>query len=61
MKERTKKNITQSLRWSIFIMSAITLTAKIVETTAYASLEIITKNPEIAQYSTLVNSWYLLF
>jgi hypothetical protein len=56
MKERTKKNITQSLRWSIFIMSAITLTAKIVETTAYASLEIITKNPEIAQYSTLVNS-----
>ena len=60
MKKRTKNKITQSLRWSVFIMAAVTMSIKIAEAAAYSSLQIIVENPEIAQYSTLVNSGYLL-
>ncbi|MBT3728609.1 hypothetical protein HOF65_02715 [bacterium] len=60
MKKRTKNKITQSLRWSVFIMAAATMSIKIAEAAAYSSLQIIVENPEIAQYSTLVNSGYLL-
>lgn len=51
---KTKNNITQSLRWSVFIMSAFTLSMKIAEVSAYKSFELIVANPELAQYSHLV-------
>lgn len=60
MKKSTKNYITQSLRWSVFIMAALTMSIKIAEVSAYNSLQIIIANPEIAQYSTLVNSGFLL-
>ena len=60
MKKSTKKHITQGLRWSVFTMSALTLSIKIAEVSAYNSLQMIIENPEIAQYSTLVNSGFLL-
>ena len=61
MKKSTKKHITQSLRWSVFIMSALTMSIKIAEVSAYNTLQVIIENPEVAQYSTLVNSWLLFF
>ena len=60
MKKVTKKHITQSLRWAVFIMAALTMGIKVAEVSAYNSLQLIIDNPEIAQYSTLVNSWYLI-
>ncbi len=61
MKKHTKKQITQTLRWSVFVMSAFTLAISIADASAYNSLQLIIRNPEIAQFSTLVNSWYLFF
>jgi hypothetical protein len=61
MKKITKKHITQTLRWSVFVMSAITMGTSIAEAAAYNSLQLIIRSPEIAQFSTLVNSGYLLF
>lgn len=60
MKKRTKRHITQSLRWSVFIMAALTMWLKIAETAAYGSFQIILANPDIGQYSSLVNNGYLL-
>jgi len=60
MKKATKKHITQSLRWAVFIMAALTMGIKIAEVSAFNSLKLIVKNPEIAHYSTLVNSGYLI-
>ena len=59
MKKRTKNHITQTLRWSVFVMAALTMGIKIAEASAYSSLQLILENPEIAQFSTLVNSGYL--
>lgn len=59
MKKVTKARITQWLRWSVFIMAALTMGIKIAEVSAYNSFKIIVENPDIAAYSTLVNSWYL--
>jgi hypothetical protein len=55
----TKTQITQGLRWSVFIMAALTMSIKIAEVSAYNSFRIIVENPDIAQFSTLVNSGYL--
>ncbi|MFK7779741.1 MAG: hypothetical protein QM490_01215 [Candidatus Gracilibacteria bacterium] len=59
MKKITKAQVTQGLRWSVFIMAALTMSIKIAEVSAYNSFKMIIENPEIAQYSTLVNSGYL--
>ena len=59
MKRITKLQITQGLRWSVFIMAALTMGLKIAEVAAYNSFKIILDNPDIAMYSTLVNSGYL--
>jgi hypothetical protein len=56
MKKRTKRQITQGLRWTVFIMSALTMSIKIAEVSAYNSLQILLENPSIAEYSTLVTS-----
>jgi hypothetical protein len=55
----TKKQVTQGLRWSVFIMAALTMGIKIAEVSAYNSFRIILENPDLAVYSTLVNSGYL--
>lgn len=60
MKKRIKRRITQSMRWSVFIMTALTMAIKIAETAAYESFKILVENPDIAEFSTLVNSGYLL-
>lgn len=59
MKKITKARITQALRWSVFVMAALTMSIKIAEVSAYNSFKIIVENPDVAQYSTLVNSGYL--
>lgn len=61
MRKLTKKHLTQGLRWSLFIMTVITTSLKIAEVSAYNSLQIIVNNPEIAQYSSIVNGWYFFF
>jgi len=60
MKKIIKQHITQILRWSVFVMVATTMGISIASTSAYNSLQLFLKNPEIAQFSTLVNSGYLL-
>lgn len=57
----TKAHVTQSLRWAVFVMAALTMGLKIAEAAAYSSFRIILENPDIAVYSTLVNSGYLFF
>jgi hypothetical protein len=59
MKKNIKEQITQVLRWAVFVMAALTMSIKIAEVSAYNSLKLILENPEIAQYSTLVSSGYL--
>jgi len=59
MKKRTKRHIVQTLRWSVFIMSALTMGLKIAEAAAYGSLKIIIENPEVAMYSSLANSSFV--
>ncbi|MDD2871800.1 MAG: hypothetical protein PHS49_07470 [Candidatus Gracilibacteria bacterium] len=61
MKKITKQQVTQALRWSVFVMAAFTMATSIAEAAAYNSLQLIIRNPEIAQYSSLVNSGYLFF
>ncbi|MDP2090881.1 MAG: hypothetical protein Q8K30_04765 [Candidatus Gracilibacteria bacterium] len=61
MKKITKKQAAQVLRWSVFCMAALTMGISIAEAAAYNSLQLIIRNPEIAQFSTLVNSGYLFF
>jgi hypothetical protein len=60
MKKITKTQITQGLRWAVFVMAALTMSIKIAEVAAYNSFRTIVENPEIAQFSTLVNSGYLI-
>lgn len=60
MKTNTKHIITQSLRWSVFIMSALTMSIKIAEVSAAYSLELIIANPEIASYSAIVTHGLLI-
>jgi hypothetical protein len=55
----TKAQVTQSLRWSVFVMAALTMGLKIAEAAAYNSFRVILENPDVAMYSTLVNSGYL--
>lgn len=55
----TKEQVTQGLRWGVFVLAALTMSIKIAEVSAYNSFRIIVENPEVAQYSTLVNSGYL--
>lgn len=61
MKKVTKLRIQNGLRWGVFVMAALTMSIKIAEVSAYSSFKIILEHPEIAQYSTLVNSGYLFF
>lgn len=49
------------LRWAIFILFSLGLTLKIVEVSAYETTRIIMHNPEVGQYSYLVNYGYLPF
>lgn len=61
IKKITKKQVAQTLRWSVFVMAAVTMGLSIADAAAYNSLQLIMRNPEIAQYSNLVNSGYLFF
>lgn len=60
LKKPTKEQVTQGLRWAVFVMAALTMSIKIAEVSAYNTLKLIVENPEMAQYSTLVNSGYLI-
>lgn len=40
-------------------MAALTMSIKIAEVSAYNSFRIIVENPDVAAFSTLVNSGYL--
>lgn len=60
MKKITKTQLQNGLRWSVFVLAAITMSIKIAEVSAYNSYKILVENPDIAQYSTLVTSGYLL-
>lgn len=58
--ENKMEYLTQVLRWSVFIMASIAMSMSIANVAAYNSLQLIAKNPEIAQFSTLVNSSYII-
>ena len=58
---KTKGYITQGGRWAIVVMAALTVSLKIAEASAHETLKLIVANPELAQYTTLVNSGYLFF
>jgi hypothetical protein len=55
IKKDTKRDIGYL---AIFIVAALTLTIKIVEVSSANTLEVIVKNPEISQYSRLVQTGY---
>jgi hypothetical protein len=55
----TKAQVTQILRWSVFVLAAFTIGVKIAEASAYHSLHIMIENPEVSVYSILVNDGYL--
>lgn len=61
MKKSTKIKIQNGLKWGVFVMAALTMSVKIAEVSAYNSFKILVEHPEVAQYSTLVNSGYLFF
>lgn len=61
MSERNRKLFKQWSRWSILIMSAFALATSFANAASNETLKLILENPEIAQYSTLVQNWYLLF
>jgi len=42
------------LHWSLFIAVAFTITAKILETVSFKSMEIFAYQPELASYSAFV-------
>jgi hypothetical protein len=54
------KDVVRNIgHWSIFIVAALTLTIKILEVSASNTLDIVIQNPEISQYSRLVQTGYL--
>jgi hypothetical protein len=54
------KDIVRNIgHWSIFVLAALTLTIKILEVSASNTLDIVIENPEISQYSRLVQTGYL--
>lgn len=61
MKKSTRKHVTQTLRWAVFITATIAMWVSIAEAAAYNSLLLFVRTPEIAEFSTLVNSGYLFF
>jgi uncharacterized protein (UPF0147 family) len=54
-----KETISNIEHWAIFILVSLTLTLKIVEASSISTLEVIKKNPNISQYSRLVQTGYL--
>jgi len=63
MKKIFKKHryiISQTLRWSLFIVATLTLGIKIAEVSAYETVKILLQNPEIAEKSVLVQTGYLI-
>jgi hypothetical protein len=55
-----KKDIVRNVgHWAIFLVAALTLTIKILEVSASNTLDIVVQNPEISQYSRLVQTGYL--
>ena len=54
-----KDTLRNASHWAIFIVAALTLTLKVVEASSESSLKVIIKNPEISQYSRLVQTGYL--
>lgn len=61
MKKRTRKIVTQGSRWSIFIMASFALGFSIADVAAKETMQLILANPELAQYTDLVNGGYLFF
>ena len=53
--------VGHSLRWAVFIFVSFAITLKIVEVSAYETTRVILHNPEVGQYSYLVNYGYLPF
>jgi hypothetical protein len=51
---KTQNIITQTGRWLVFIVTWVTMTIKIVEVSAYNSMQIIIQNPDFATSSSLV-------
>ena len=49
-----KEKVRDIIHWAIFVMVAVTITLKIVEVSAYESLQLLIENPDAAQYSYLV-------
>ncbi len=60
MSTKIKTHIIHSLRWMIAGLTALTLSIKIAEVSAYETLQLLIENPELAQYSTLVQTGYLI-
>ncbi len=56
-----KHYVAQTLRWTVFLFVSVGITLKIVEVSAYETTRIIIHNPEVGQYSNLVNYGYLPF
>ncbi len=46
----------KTLRWALFVMSALTMTLKVVEASAHNTYQHIKANPEVAQYSQLATN-----
>ncbi|GEM_PF-6900976 len=55
-----KKTNYQLLFWTAYLSIVVALTAKILELSSTLTLEIITKYPELAEYSTMVRL-YVIF
>lgn len=53
-----KKQIRQISHWLVFLFAATSMCFKIVEVSANETLKILVNNPECAQYSYLVTTWY---
>jgi len=54
-----RDTLRNAAHWAIFIVAALTLTIKILEVSASNTLDIVIQNPEISQYSRLVQTGYL--
>lgn len=50
----------QLLHWSVFVSTVIVMASKILELSSELTLQIIIRNPELAQYSTMVKL-YIIF
>jgi len=56
-----KHCVQQGMRWSIFLLAALTVSLKIAEVSAYETTKLIMTNPELGEYSQLVANGYLPF